>query len=487
MIKEINVEKVLKGRFKVILITMIILIFSIIPICSASNLITDDFEINYYISSGKEYNYGSYIDDENFTQLSIEAKKYNLPSNLYEYRDDIRFRITYSINDYEVYDCKVINYNTGEIIQDLSEENIERLFNIEYGKSINENNWVDTIKLSQLTENQIYKYTANSTVQFPKIENDVDKNCMVYIKDRLDDNYKREIYMNKEISSSSISLSFNEYQQGEGFNIMYKSISNEELLKLIEDDEIIYLSKFKDGEQLDYNFEKYIYNDTDKDIEVNTKDVFFDQEVFNTYTIRKGEIHGFSWMIDYASIDYIDDSTDKQTWINASQWAIGELENANIFGLIPEKLKYLDLTKNITRDEFASITVCLYEKISGKEIEKVDNPFIDTNDQDVIKAYAIGVTNGVSKNEFKPNNLITREEMATMMIRVLNKLGIDTKVEKIEEFVDDDIISDWAKEGVYYMSSVGIIKGMGENKFGAKEQATREQAIIISLRSRLNF
>ena len=80
-------------------------------------------------------------------------------------------RVTYSEEDYKVYDCKVINYKTGELIEDLSEENINKLFNIEYGKNITEKSWSDKIKLSEINENVIYKYTANSTTQFPKIEN----------------------------------------------------------------------------------------------------------------------------------------------------------------------------------------------------------------------------------------------------------------------------------------------------------------------------
>ena len=73
--------------------------------------------------------------------------------------------------------------------------------------------------------------------------------------------------------------------------------------------------------------------------------------------------------------------------------------------------------------------------------------------------------------------------MATMMTRALAKAGIKTKVENIEKFADDELISSWAKDSVYYMSSIEIIKGMGENKFGAKEEASREQALLISIRS----
>ena len=64
---------------------------------------------------------------------------------------------------------------------------------------------------------------------------------------------------------------------------------------------------------------------------------------------------------------------------------------------------------------------------------------------------------------------------------------------KSNTFVDDDKISSWAKDSVYFMNANGIINGVGDNKFAPKnvtsaEEAvgyanvTREQAIIIATR-----
>ena len=72
--------------------------------------------------------------------------------------------------------------------------------------------------------------------------------------------------------------------------------------------------------------------------------------------------------------------------------------------------------------------------------------------------------------------------MATMMTRAINRLGIVTTVEVEETFSDDKEISDWAKESVYFMNEKNIIIGVGNNRFSAKNTATREQAIIISNR-----
>lgn len=311
-----------KKIYKIIILIMIAIVaFALHSVSYAeTERITKDLKINSYYSSSNEGTYGCYIEKDGEPKaLSIDATKFNLPSNLYKYRDDIRLRITYTESDYTVYECKVINYKTGEIIEDLSEEKIEQLFNIEYGKDIIEKTWSDKIKLSELKENEIYKYTANSTTQFPEIENDVEKNCIIYIKQKFEENYNKEINMFKKISSLSISVSYNEYNPGETFYIMYKSANTSELLDLIEEDDIIYLSKYNDGDQLQYKFEDYIYNDTDKDITVNVKDKLFGLvENYDSVVIGKDEIYGFDWTIDSATISYAkannveDNNTDEE-------------------------------------------------------------------------------------------------------------------------------------------------------------------------------
>ena len=178
------------------------------------------------------------------------------------------------------------------------------------------------------------------------------------------------------------------------------------------------------------------------------------------------------------------------TWAKASKWAIDELTKANDAGLIPTIFDKEDLTKNITRKEFAHVAVKLYEKISGKKAEKVEkNPFTDTKDEEVLKAYNVGITAGMSATTFEPDTLITREQMATMMTRALSKAGIDTKVdlEKVKKFDDDAEMHSWGKESIYYMSNIDIIKGMGDNKFGVLGNATREQSLLISVRSAEKF
>lgn len=192
-------------------------------------------------------------------------------------------------------------------------------------------------------------------------------------------------------------------------------------------------------------------------------------------------------------------------WSNASSWATEELKKADELGLIPDILRGADLTRPITRKEFAAVSVKLYEKLSGKTaVPAATNPFKDTWDQEVLKAYNVGITAGVTADKFAPDVLLNREQAATMLTRVFKKsfvqgwtLENDAKFAfnytVPPKFADDPRISDWAKPSVYFMVAHGIISGVGGNNFAPKattsaEQAanyasaTREQALAISVR-----
>ena len=82
---------------------------------------------------------------------------------------------------------------------------------------------------------------------------------------------------------------------------------------------------------MQYQFEKYIYNDTDKEITVNTKDVVVSgAEDTKTVVIGKGEIYGFDWMIDSATISYIETiNNNEQNNQNNQNNQAGGNENTN--------------------------------------------------------------------------------------------------------------------------------------------------------------
>lgn len=190
-----------------------------------------------------------------------------------------------------------------------------------------------------------------------------------------------------------------------------------------------------------------------------------------------------------------------------SSWAKKEIEDAYEEKIIPEELIGEDLTKKADRAEFAAIAVKMYENLSGKQTSSAVNPFNDINDnkykEDILKAYSLNITLGTGKDEFTPNDNITREQMAAMLTRAYKKSEFEGwSIERddkyplnymgVQKFSDDDEISDYAKEAVYFMVRWGVIQGVGNNAFAPKGSigldegygyATREQALAIALRS----
>lgn len=77
-------------------------------------------------------------------------------------------------------------------------------------------------------------------------------------------------------------------------------------------------------------------------------------------------------------------------------------------------------------------------------------------------AVSQGVTKGTSETTFAPNDLVTREQIATLLYRAEN-LKDNTSIsfqEYLEKYSDKDKVSDWAKELIGWASAFGIINGM---------------------------
>jgi hypothetical protein len=189
-------------------------------------------------------------------------------------------------------------------------------------------------------------------------------------------------------------------------------------------------------------------------------------------------------------------SHNMPAWSGASAWATPELKKADEAGLIPEILKGADMTKPITREEFAALAVRLYEKTLGTSaIAASNNPFTDTKNPEVLKAFKLGVTSGTSATTFAPKELTNREQVAAMLSRAIRTMAPDGDFSTAgaPTFTDKNDISPWAMEHVLFMSKLGIIKGT-DGKFMPKATTTaqtaagyatttREQAIAMSVRS----
>lgn len=192
---------------------------------------------------------------------------------------------------------------------------------------------------------------------------------------------------------------------------------------------------------------------------------------------------------------------------NESGWFTTEIKGSGlsdelIVSLTPSSLWRRDLTKKVTRVEFAELVVNLYEILSGTTLKAGnENPFTDISNDNILKAYNLGITKGTSATAFSPYSYISRQDMATMLARMYKKLNIEgwtletdssytLEFDMPELFTDDELIAGYARDSVYFLAAYGIIRGSEDGAFNPSSgasgsdagNATREQAIITGVR-----
>ncbi len=166
-----------------------------------------------------------------------------------------------------------------------------------------------------------------------------------------------------------------------------------------------------------------------------------------------------------------------------SAWAENEVDLAKSEDLITSAVTK-DYQKDITREEFCELVMKLYQKITGENVVIGSDPFSDTDNNEILKAYSLGIVKGVSDNEFAPNNNITRQEICVMLARCIDMAidGSDITSFETTHFADRGLIADWAIDSVDYAFSNNIIKGIGENKIDPLGNTTCEQSILLTYR-----
>ncbi len=96
-------------------------------------------------------------------------------------------------------------------------------------------------------------------------------------------------------------------------------------------------------------------------------------------------------------------------------------------------------------------------------------------------AAAAGLITGYD-GAFRPEDLITREEMAVIIAKAYTFLGKTAEKGGIDKFADAGSISDWAKDSVDLAATAGLISGVTESEFRPRENATRAQCVSILAR-----
>ena len=209
--------------------------------------------------------------------------------------------------------------------------------------------------------------------------------------------------------------------------------------------------------------------------------------------------------------------TPVATSVTYSNWAAEDIINAismgyldddpDVFGYQPAVTDLLgsDYTRAITRGQFAALAIRYYETLMGDitgedytiAVNPGDDVFADsTGDTNMAKAYNLGILGGYNSADTRagvyvgPDDNITREQAATMLTRLMEKLivAFDSvgrtgwTVWYADNLPFTDEIADWAYDGVRAVYGVGAMTGTTGTTFSAKSSYTIEQSIVTLMR-----
>ncbi|MBR2884749.1 MAG: S-layer homology domain-containing protein, partial [Clostridia bacterium] len=150
---------------------------------------------------------------------------------------------------------------------------------------------------------------------------------------------------------------------------------------------------------------------------------------------------------------------------------------------VTERTKEYFYQNKITREEFCDLIYNTIKVVLKKTYTiNTSFKFEDTDNEAVLILSKLGIVNGKTATEFAPNDFLTREEAATIIVRMINSLMPFPVTKMWFEYDDISDISQWASDSVQAISNLGFMNGVGDNKFAPKDTYTTQQAIATLVR-----
>lgn len=155
------------------------------------------------------------------------------------------------------------------------------------------------------------------------------------------------------------------------------------------------------------------------------------------------------------------------------------------------------LFNGVSDNEFApndsltrAMLVTILYRLDGEPETEIGEGFADVEsgayyEKAVAWAKANGIVNGITDSEFAPNNNITREQIASIIYRYAKYKGYDVSVGEdtnILSYEDANKISDWAVAAIQWACGAGLINGRTESTIVPDGTATRAEAAAIMQR-----
>ncbi|NQX61615.1 S-layer homology domain-containing protein [Paenibacillus qinlingensis] len=171
----------------------------------------------------------------------------------------------------------------------------------------------------------------------------------------------------------------------------------------------------------------------------------------------------------------------------AGHWAEANIKQAISSGIVdgyPEGRFAPDQT--VTREEFAVMLMnTLKMQGEGATLTFKDAAMIRSwAQQAVAHAVQSGIIQGYEDGTFRPDVEIIRTEMAMMIAKAMGEQSLAESM--TTGFTDDMNIPAWAKASVAYVKQTGVMQGKGDDQFAPQDYATRAEAVTVLLKMLAN-
>ena len=115
-----------------------------------------------------------------------------------------------------------------------------------------------------------------------------------------------------------------------------------------------------------------------------------------------------------------------------------------------------------------------------------DAAFSDTDRQAILQAKKLGIVNGYPDGTFRPDGVLTREQMFQITGNLLKACGHQELTDEqllTEAFSDYSSIGGWARECIATLFRIGVMRGDNQSRALPQSQTSCEQAIAMFMRT----
>ena len=182
-----------------------------------------------------------------------------------------------------------------------------------------------------------------------------------------------------------------------------------------------------------------------------------------------------------ASIDFIpaEAFTDLAPWAEASVLRMEQL------GLIPDSVKEQRMSGTISRADLCRIAMRSYKMLTWQTDEELGEPeqvFTDTDDVDVLNAYALEIISGRGNGIFDPDSPITRQDFFTVcanFLRALDCWSVDEMSYDLSCFRDADQLAAYAVRPTQVLAAIGAVNGDDTGALNPNREIVSQEAVVI--------